>query len=518
VTSNILEFYVKMKDMMSGGLAKLSQNSRSTFTEMQNDFEKTARKNREMADSFEANAKRAKSSWGGVGDFIKGQLGADAIKGALSAGFEFIKGSVSKAMEFGKTKESFKVLTGSDQKGVGLANDLNKLQQDTILGPEVFKAAQTMLGFGISSDKVLPTMRMLGDISMGDAQKLESLTLAFSQIHAAGKLQGQDLLQLINAGFNPLNEISRTTGKSMAQLKEDMQQGAISASMVEKAFQTATSKGGLFNGMMDKLADTPAGKMAQLEGQFESFQVKAGEAFMPLATALMDMGAPLLDMASKYLPAIGQFISDIVGYVTGAKEMTGNWSEYFAIAKEYVAIIWDGLSHVFGVVWHIAQGIFDWISHSEILKDTFAAIKDFAFIIWGLIKQAADAIGWLWDNVVKPVLDGLDQAYKWIKGIFGGKSEVKISTSVPKATSTSSVTAAQAVKDTAPVTPKTDESTGKVGKDIASGGPRVINITIGKMVEKIEMHVGGVQEGLQNIERQVEEVFLRVLNSGASVQ
>lgn len=41
-------------------------------------------------------------------------------------------------------------------------------------------------------------MKMLGNVAMGDKEKLSSLTLAFSQISAAGKLQGQDLLQLIN--------------------------------------------------------------------------------------------------------------------------------------------------------------------------------------------------------------------------------------------------------------------------------------------------------------------------------
>src|SRR5207244_4031490 len=104
---------------------------------------------------------------------------------AAYAALNFAQGSMSKAMEFQKTKTSFEVLTGDKAKGQGLANDLNKLQQDTILGPEVFKSAQTMLGFGIGAEKVIPTMKMLGDISMGDAQKLESLTLAFSQVSSA---------------------------------------------------------------------------------------------------------------------------------------------------------------------------------------------------------------------------------------------------------------------------------------------------------------------------------------------
>lgn len=76
-----------------------------------------------------------------------------------------------------------------------------------------------MLSFGIAQDRIMPNIKALGDIAMGDRNKLNSLTLAFSQMTASGRLMGQDLLQMINAGFNPLSEISRKTGKSIGVLK-----------------------------------------------------------------------------------------------------------------------------------------------------------------------------------------------------------------------------------------------------------------------------------------------------------
>ena len=77
----------------------------------------------------------------------------------------------------------------------------------------------------------MPMLRAIGDISMGDTQKLQSLTLAFAQMSSTGKLMGQDLLQMINAGFNPLSVISEKTGKSIGVLKDEMSKGAISAKM-----------------------------------------------------------------------------------------------------------------------------------------------------------------------------------------------------------------------------------------------------------------------------------------------
>ena len=87
---------------------------------------------------------------------------------------------------------------------------------------DIAGAAQTLLGFGISAEKIMPILRQLGDVSMGNAERFKSLSLAFAQATSAGKLQGQDLLQMINAGFNPLNEIAKKTGKSISQLKDDM--------------------------------------------------------------------------------------------------------------------------------------------------------------------------------------------------------------------------------------------------------------------------------------------------------
>lgn len=98
----------------------------------------------------------------------------------------------------------------------------------------------------------MPNIKALGDIAMGDRNKLNSLTLAFSQMTASGRLMGQDLLQMINAGFNPLSEISRKTGKSIGVLKEEMEKGKISAEMVTQAFYSATQAGGQFHGMTER--------------------------------------------------------------------------------------------------------------------------------------------------------------------------------------------------------------------------------------------------------------------------
>ena len=77
-----------------------------------------------------------------------------------------------------------------------------------------------MLNFGVETGRVLPLLKQLGDISGGNKDRLQSLSLVLGQVSAAGRLQGQDNLQFINAGFNPLQELAKMTGKSYAELQD----------------------------------------------------------------------------------------------------------------------------------------------------------------------------------------------------------------------------------------------------------------------------------------------------------
>lgn len=135
---------------------------------------------------------------------------------------------------------------------------------------DVSSATEMMIGFNIEAEKTPRFIRAIGDISRGESQKFNSLTLAFSQMSAAGKLIGNDLNQMINAGFNPLQIISDKTGKSIAQLKDEMSKGAISAEMVQQAFIDVTSEGGKFYKMSENASKEMAGQMSMLQDAIDS--------------------------------------------------------------------------------------------------------------------------------------------------------------------------------------------------------------------------------------------------------
>ena len=109
-----------------------------------------------------------------------------------------------------QTNVAFSTLVGNEAKAASMLGEITQFAAETPFGKlDLTKNAQLMLNFGVATDRVLPLLRQLGDISGGDAERLSSLSLVLGQVSAAGKLQGQDLLQFINAGFNPLQELQR---------------------------------------------------------------------------------------------------------------------------------------------------------------------------------------------------------------------------------------------------------------------------------------------------------------------
>lgn len=243
--------------------------------------------------------------------------------------------SAAKAMEFSKAvidvrskietlQTSFEVLLGNKQKADALFGSIKEFAATTpMLMDDLASGAQTMLGFGIESEKVMGYLKALGDISMGDSQRFQSLTLAFSQMSATGKLMGQDLLQMINAGFNPLKVIAEKTGKSIGQLKDEMSQGKISAEMVQKAFISAASAGGQFNGMLDKLSNTQAGALSNLQGAWDDFLNAIGE---KQESVVVSVANTLTDMLHHYEAIISVIKSVVVAYGSYKAALMAVWA------------------------------------------------------------------------------------------------------------------------------------------------------------------------------------------------
>lgn len=199
--------------------------------------------------------------------------------------------------EFESMETSLKVLLGGNQQR--LDSIMGQIKKYALASPlntkDMVGAVQMMTSFGIEAEKSIDYLKAIGDISMGDTGKFNSLALAFSQMSSAGKLMGQDLLQMVNAGFNPLEEISRKTGKSIGELKEEMSKGAISAKMVQDAFISATSAGGKFYGMSQEGSKNLNGQISMLQESFDMMFNEIGTKGEPVIMSAVQLGTKLVE-------------------------------------------------------------------------------------------------------------------------------------------------------------------------------------------------------------------------------
>lgn len=228
---------------------------------------------------------------------------------ALSQAKEFAQKIIEVRGEIESLEISFETLLGGNkEKAAAMFGEIRQFAVNTpMMLKDLAAGAQTMLGFNIEAEKVMPMLKAIGDISMGDAQKFNSLSLSFSQMSATGKLMGQDLLQMINAGFNPLSVISEKTGKSIGDLKEEMEKGKITVEMVTDAFISASSAGGKFYGMLEKQSKGINGAISNLQGAIDDM-------FNDMGTASQGVAASAIDGAT-YLVKHYQEVAEILAVI-----------------------------------------------------------------------------------------------------------------------------------------------------------------------------------------------------------
>lgn len=223
---------------------------------------------------------------------------------ALSAGI----GAVSRlGMQAEQTAAQFRVLAGSQELGNEMLEQVNEYAKDTPysrLG--VQNAVATMMSFNVASEDAMEAMSRLGDIAGGNQQRFESLSLVFAQTASAGKLTGQDLLQYINAGYNPLVDLMQMTGKSMEQLRDEMSKGAISFEMVRDAIRHATDEGGKYHGMMDVISESASGRFGMLQDTVQGTMLSLYGVIAPLLVPAFNALASVLEFLTPVIDALAK--------------------------------------------------------------------------------------------------------------------------------------------------------------------------------------------------------------------
>ncbi|MCW3467639.1 tape measure protein [Chitinophaga nivalis] len=470
-----------------------------------------------------------------------------------------IKGGASlikMAMDLQQTQVAFERFTGSATSAKALVGSLQQMGTTTpFKSSDLIKNGQLLLENGMATQKLLPTLQLLGGVSGGNAEKMNTMSKAFGEVVSAGSLTQSTLGKMTDAGFNPLKEIARTTGLSMKQLEADMAAGKITADHLTNAMISATGPKGAFFGTMQAQSETAGARWQQFGETLQNTATSIGTALLPVATdfinnALIPM-AQWLEVAATWLGEHSGVISILAGTIGGTLLAYKMWT----IAQSTINLVM-GLNPAWLVVAAIAalvtmviyawnhfakfraaiMGTWEWLQNmykvikdyvidsvKEMLTGFSGLAKAFGYLFKGEWSKAFEAgqnaVNLLFsDRLDKRAQEGAkgaaDAFHKEYESVLNAKSQPKLKipgppkppVTIPPITGTGYAGLGN-TKNNAP------EGAKQQVAGITGGGGRDIIINLQKLFDTINITSNNVQQGVQDMEQMVTEALLRVLNS-----
>ena len=356
----------------------------------------------------------------------------------ISNGFDSLVGN---SLQFEQAQANMRTLmNGNAEAADQLLGKLREYGKSTVYDTSgLVNAQKTMMAFGLDANFAFQQLKYIGDVALGDSQKMQSLALAFSQTTSTGKLMGQDLLQMINAGFNPLEVISQKTGKSIAVLKDEMSKGAISADMIAQAFQWATEEGGRFYHGAENAAQNVGGRIAKMRDTLDEMKVSLFEMTGGATAYIAEVGKMIAQFA-PLLPVLSLIKSSAIKAWT-AISAGASWCRTQILAVGISAQLSGGMLKLMGamgksacraigvaimnipIIGWIAAGVAAIIALFTLLWQKCEGFRIVVFTIWEAIKAVFSGIWevvtdvWaaIYSGVIEPVWNALVSVGEWIR-------------------------------------------------------------------------------------------------------
>lgn len=329
-----------------------------------------------------------------------------AIKAISAIGFgSLVKEGVQYNATVEQLQTSFEVMTGSATKATNIVEKLKQIGAST---PFEFtglaETTQLLMNYGFEAEDAISKMQMLGDISQGSADKMNRIATAYGQMSSAGKVSLEDIKQMIEAGFNPLQEISQTTGETMASLYDRISKGTISIDEITASMERSTSVGGKYFQSMEKQSQTLNGQWSTAQDNFSNL---LGSILQPISEML----------TNNILPAVNDFMSKLQEKIDN-----GGLDSFLNTLKGILTVIVPLTTAVITFKAAMAiKGIIDSV------KTSFAALNAVMkanpiLLIVSLIAGLVSGIIYLW-NTNEGFREAIINAWNAICNFFSGIPE-----------------------------------------------------------------------------------------------
>lgn len=364
---------------------------------------------KEMHDLGNASA-NAGQQMGGMSNAISGLGGMLASAGLAIGAAEILnlgKSAIQSAINYETLSVQFEVFLGSAEKATKVLADLNKFSIETPFTPDQVNASgRALLAFGFTTEQLIPTLKMVGDVSAAVGKDFNELAVIYGKARTAGTLYAEDINQLTEAGIPIMDELAKVLGVQADQVKKLGSEGKISFATLETAFGNMTGEGGRFNGMMDKMSQSTAGLMSTIEGKLQDELRAIGQAMLPTVRIIAEGFEPAFKAVKEafievYTPmaeALSGFGELFAALGLGGKEgnkfanIVGTMAKALKFLTIPAQLAWKWISFIVKGFADAVVGIRDFVANSPILM---GAVE----VLIAPFKMLGDAIGWVGDKL-----------------------------------------------------------------------------------------------------------------------
>ena len=301
----------------------------------QSTFDKLTKETKENTSALSANAKQADKTMQSI------KNGFTMLKGMIVgyAGKTLFDALIGSNAQFEQKMTSFEVLLGGAEKAQKMMKDIEEFAAKTPLQmADVSSATQLLLSYGVAQEDVMTRMRQLGDLAQGNAEKLDRVSLAYGQMLAKGKVTGEELRQMTEAGVPLVQDLADVIGISTAELSKMLEKGSVGIPELNKAIESMTSEGGKFYNMMEKQSQTMSGMWSTLADNAKIFSRDVGEeTFEYLKGELNSLMDTINQM--KESGELDEIAGDIGESIAGAIELLGNFIKFLYEMKDVLSLV-----------------------------------------------------------------------------------------------------------------------------------------------------------------------------------
>lgn len=220
---------------------------------------------------------------------------------------------------------SLEVMLGSASKASAMIEKMRDFAAKTPLTLEnVISGGSLLMSYGVDESNLIDTMTKLGDLASGNAEKMDRITLAYGQMLAKGKVTGEELMQMTEAGVPLQTALAESIGVTGEEFSKMVSAGKVGIDDLNKAITGLTTGNGKFAGMMEKQSQTMQGMLSTLQDNLSEFMRKMGEgAFGEVKSVLQDVSDQLAEWEQdgtldEWAQNLGVLLKNLVAFMKQA--------------------------------------------------------------------------------------------------------------------------------------------------------------------------------------------------------